>query len=341
MRQLIVKTLILDKGTLKRQLRESFYGHIATLIETKVFYELQMASEETTMFKTFTEHGGSKTASAYTCLKVFEAQHGYTNHELELNIKKLNPYLDTKGDDIKEGLLGRFNKEEAEKIISTQPNIEEELIQKLKGDINDIISYCANEMTTDILIHHKEEIRKRNAIATTAATFKCKKTEETTSTVVNALANEGSMSTKTMEDYIEKRIQENLQKNFKHGSKTQKPVNVLQKKGKPTGKPKRKEFDGKDNAKRNEHPNKRMNKNKNLKAGKHNNRDSQKRRQHPPNQYKRNQQGSPPRFQNNRDKNSKNSKNKSWTRNTNSKNHKRGNKHQGGLHNGDRNKRRR
>ena len=237
------------------------------------------------MSKTSAENGRSKTASAFTCLKVFENQHGYTNHDLELNLEKLNSYLDTDNETIKEGLLSRFNKEEAEKVISTQPNIEEELIQKLQVETNDIISYCANEMTTDTLIIHKEEVKKCNTIATTAATFNSKKTEETTSMVATALANEGSMPTKTMQEYIEKRIKENIAKNFSHGSKTQKPVNVLQKKGQPKGKPKRKDYDGKDKVKGREHPNKQMNKNHNAKPNK-TNRDKQKQRRGPPNHPK-------------------------------------------------------
>ena len=52
MQQLIIKTLVLDKGMLKRQLRESFFGHIAMVIETKILYKLQMAPEDTALSKT-------------------------------------------------------------------------------------------------------------------------------------------------------------------------------------------------------------------------------------------------------------------------------------------------
>ena len=126
--QLIVKTLDLDRIMLKKQLWESFFKPIVILIETKVFYKLQMMPEDSAMAKTFQENGGSKTASAYTCLKIFNGQHDYPDHELELNIEKVKKYLDTDADTIKEGILTLFNKEEAEKIISTHTNFDEEIM---------------------------------------------------------------------------------------------------------------------------------------------------------------------------------------------------------------------
>ena len=329
-RQLIVKTLILDQGTLKQQLRESFYKHISNLIETKIFYELQMMPNDNAVSKIFKEKGGSKTASAYTCLKIFETQHGTPNHELDLNLEKLSTYLDTRNDTIKEGILTRFNKEETDKIITTQTNLCDETIQQLQQNIIDIFDFCANEMTTDTLSHHKEKIKKRNAIATTEATFNNKKTEETTSAVATALANKGSMSTKTMEAYIDKRIQENLAKNFQCGSKPQKHASTKPSKrgqegknGKPTKK--RKEFDGKGKEERGRQTNKKPQhpSNPNNKA----NREEQDKRG----------KKQPPRYRQNKNR-YQGSKNKSWTRTNTSKNRKRGSEHQEELHNGGKNK---
>ena len=248
-RQLIVQTLSLDRQMLKKQLRETFFKHIAILIETKIFYELQMMPEDCATAKTFQQNGGSKTASAYTCLKIFTGQHDYPNNDIDLNIEKIKEYLDTDANTIKEGILASFNKEEAEKLISTETNLDEDIVRELQDYINDIISYGSNEMTTEILTNHKEEVRKRNAIATTEATFSSKKTEETTTAVATALANEGSMSTKTMEEYIHKRIKENIAKNFQRGCKPQSQPNALTKRGKATtGKPtkKRKSYEGKE-----------------------------------------------------------------------------------------------
>ena len=142
---------------------------------------------------TFQKNGRSKTASAYTCLKICTGQHDYPNNNLKLNIKKMKEYLDTNANTIKEGILTLFNKEEAEKLISTKTNLNEEIIWQLQDNINDIISYSSNKMTTEILTNHKEEVRRHNTIATTEATFSSKKTVETTAAVATALANKGSV----------------------------------------------------------------------------------------------------------------------------------------------------
>lgn len=226
MRGLIIKTMTLDNEMLKKQFRESFFKHAANLIETKIFYELQMASEDTTTSKIFQETGGAKTASAYTCMKIFEQRQGIINNDLELSFDRMKHYLDTTTEDIKKGIIAQFNKEEAEKIIANQTPLGPETIQKFQNDINRIISYCSTLMTAETLTHHKNEIKKRNAIATTAATFNNKKVEETTAEVATALAKEGSMSTKTMEQYIDKRIKENLAKNSERGKNKNNLVNA-------------------------------------------------------------------------------------------------------------------
>ena len=228
MRQLITKTFDLDKSTLKKRLRESFFDHVAMLIETKNLYELQMAPKESNVSKVFESNGGSKTAAAYTCLKIFEEEQ-ITTSSLYTNFLKLQTYLDTTSDEIKKGILSRFKKDEAEKLLSHRTVLDNDLMRLYQYDIKNIITYCANDMTTEIVKQHNEEIKKRNAIATTAATFNSKKTEETTAAVATALSKEGSMSTKSMEDYINKRIKESLAKNAKNdksGRDNQLPVNA-------------------------------------------------------------------------------------------------------------------
>lgn len=226
MRSLITKTLALDKVTLKKRLRESFFRHAATLIKTKIFYELQMQPEDSDISKLFKTTGGSKTASAYTCLKIFENNQSTTS-SLHFNFERLKLFLDMTKEDIEEGFLSNFNKDEAEKILTNQTILEnDDFITLRKIDINNIITYCSNDMTTIIVRQHNAEVKKRNALATTTATFNSKKSEETTAAVASALSKEGSMSTKTMKDFIEKRIQESLAKNLKSGRKPKPSVNA-------------------------------------------------------------------------------------------------------------------
>ena len=225
MRQLITKTLDIDKSMLKKRLRESFFDHATTLIETKLFYELQMAPEESNIYKIFKANGGSKTAAAYICLKIFEDGQHYTT-KLYQNFEKLEKYLGTTKDAIKEGILSHFDKEEAEKLHALQTSLEHDIVGKYTTITNDIINYCANGMTSTTITQHNNEIKKRNAIATTTATFNSKKTEETTATVASAIAKEGSMSTKTMEDFINKRIKESIAKNFECGRDNKNSVNA-------------------------------------------------------------------------------------------------------------------
>ena len=164
MQQLITKTVILDKETLKKQLRESFFKHAANLIKTKIFYELQMSSKDTTTCKTFQETGGAKIASAYTCLlKIFKTRHSITNHELELSFERLEQYLNTTTNVIKEGILAQFNKDETETIISNQTPLDIETIQEFQDNfIVPMIWWQKHLHFTS-----KEEVKKHNTIATT------------------------------------------------------------------------------------------------------------------------------------------------------------------------------
>ena len=333
MRQLIIKTLILDRSSLQKQLRESFFKHLAILIETKTFFELQMMPDNNATSKIFKNNGGAKTAAAFICLKAFENHNEYTNEVLDSDINKLSQYLDITNDAVKEGILSHFNKDEAEKLISNQANLDDDSIQQLQNDIAEIISYSANDMTNDTLTHHREEIRKRNAIATTEATFNNKKTEETTAAVATALAQEGSMSTKTMEEYIEKRIKENLAKNFKRGGKPHKndTAKTTTRRGKPNNgtTKKRKHFDGKNNEDGRKQPPKKNNtlrttpKESAKKLQKHKRGDNNK-KQHPQHRPKNHS-----------------SKNKSWTRNNRNNNSKRGQGHHDEQRKGKRDRRNR
>ena len=119
MRQLITKTLILDKNALKKCLRESFFKYAATLIETKIFYELQMAPEDSNISKLFKGNGGSKTAAVYTCLQIFDENQSTNTYLLRI-IDQVKTFLDITKDEIKDGFLSHFKNDEAEKSSPTK-----------------------------------------------------------------------------------------------------------------------------------------------------------------------------------------------------------------------------
>ena len=60
--------------------------------------------------------------------------HSITNHELELSFERLEQYLNTTTNVIKEGILAQFNKDETETIISNQTPLDIETIQEFQDN---------------------------------------------------------------------------------------------------------------------------------------------------------------------------------------------------------------
>ena len=112
-----------------------------------------MAPKESNVSKVFESNGGSKTAAAYTCLKIFEEEQ-LTTSSLYANFVKLQTYLDTTSDEIKKGILSRFKKDEADKLLSHRTVLDNNLMRLYQYDIKNIITYCANAMTTEIVKQH-------------------------------------------------------------------------------------------------------------------------------------------------------------------------------------------
>jgi hypothetical protein len=193
MRQLIVSTIKLDTETKRKELRATYFTSLATMIETKVFYTLYMLPADSTMKTIFNdEKGGAKTASAYLCMTIFRNAE-IANDTMFPILENIQEYLSCDRDAFKSNLLSKFNKQEAETMVSN--NIECNDVSKttLIIALKNIITYSATSMTINLLEAHKDVIRRNNARAATEATFNNKATEATTIEVSETLAKEGTM----------------------------------------------------------------------------------------------------------------------------------------------------
>jgi hypothetical protein len=82
-----------------------------------------------------------------------------------------------------------------------------------------IITFSGTCMTQNILTTHHKFVRECNAKATTEATFGNKKTEEAMKDVAKALADEGTIPSQRMIDYINKLVDERNNKNVNQHNK--------------------------------------------------------------------------------------------------------------------------
>jgi hypothetical protein len=220
MRQLIVATINLDIKTKKKQLRDTYFESLATMIETQVYYQNLILPTESKFKDMFRNRGGAKTASAYLCINIMNNAKNTTN-ELYDVLEGVQKYLEIDKAEFTTQLFHCFNTQDAESLQADSTiTIEEDELKLVTDSVLNIINYSATKMTVDLLSVHQTIIKERNAKAMTEATFNNKKTEETTIEVTTAIAEESTMPPQRMQDFINKLVDKrmyNNEKNMKSG----------------------------------------------------------------------------------------------------------------------------
>ncbi len=74
MRQSIVKTMELDKGTVTTALQDDFFSRTTVMIEKQVFYECKLISPDTSFSKTINTHGDQKQQRGICATRSFYLQ---------------------------------------------------------------------------------------------------------------------------------------------------------------------------------------------------------------------------------------------------------------------------
>jgi hypothetical protein len=210
MRSLIINTMRLDRGAVLKELHNTFFGSMAMMIEMKVFFEFELLDDTSTFKATFKNVGGAKTAAGYICAVLLDTDQNLQPDAFTASITSTGKYLNMNRQEIVAELLSRFNKAQADTVRANSTLIQNESEARIRCEVKDIILFCLTKMTHEPLTIYKNDIRRRNALAQTKATFNAKLDEEATDDVVEVLATESSMSSQKMQDYIEKLITNKL-----------------------------------------------------------------------------------------------------------------------------------
>jgi hypothetical protein len=88
MRQLIVKIMETDKGTVARKLQGNFFKCTELMVEKKVLYESMILPENLVFAEAFKNVGGTKTMVGYFCIKLLEDTKTKTSDILYYYLKK-------------------------------------------------------------------------------------------------------------------------------------------------------------------------------------------------------------------------------------------------------------
>jgi hypothetical protein len=214
MRQLIVKIMEFDKGTVAKKLQENFFKFTALMIEKKVLYESMILPENSVFVAAFKNHGETKTMAGYFCIKLLEAAKTDTSDILYYYLEKTVELLGLPKEDIVEGILSRFNKTEAQAIVQNgnyQNNAQE---VNIKVHVQRVLLFLMNAVSFELIKGYKEDVRQRNALAVTEATFEAKDHTEAAEAVETALSDEGTISAQRMEDLLEKKVDKKLKKSL-------------------------------------------------------------------------------------------------------------------------------
>jgi hypothetical protein len=228
MRQLIVKTIELDKGTVAKKMQEAFFHTATQMIEMKVLYESMLLPDDSLFAATFKNIGETKTMSGFLCNKILEAAKTQTSDILYYYLNKAEGYLGIAKEEIINGFLSRLNKNEAETIQTNFDNNGHAV--NIKVHVQKILQFIFSTMMHDLIQAYTLDIKQRNALAVTEATFKAKATEEATEAVETALATEDTISAKRMEDLLEKKLDKKLKKSMDNTNNSmEKRLEALQK----------------------------------------------------------------------------------------------------------------
>jgi hypothetical protein len=247
MKGLFIRAKKLDKERAIQETKNIFFEHCAKILEYKACYAFNLMNDNSEMKKKLTSNGGAKTITAIAIINFFEisqpptvGQHNQLYSKQKDNLLKLNEesFLLTR-DELKSGLLSLMNYDEAKKVINENIiNDTDNEIEKAIKSIFIIFIYCLTTLTISTFTKYDDIIHKEKALALTTASLNVKEQEQVTEEVANAIANEASMDTKQMSDYIRKEIQKGL-KNELSGRKDKRknpPVNTRNQNQSPTSK---------------------------------------------------------------------------------------------------------
>jgi hypothetical protein len=227
MRQSIVKTMELDKGTVTTTLQDTFFSRTTVMIEKQVFYECKLISPDASFSKTINTHGGAKTAAGYMCNEIFLLAKDGLAHPLFTPLCEMERYLSLEKQVIINRILNCFNKDKVDKVKASYLLNNNTYELAIREHVLNILMFCMTKMTTGFFEDYMVEIRMRNAIAETKATFDAKETTVVTKNVTEALADEGTMSAQRMEDYVNKKVDTKIEKSL--NAKLEKQLDAMQK----------------------------------------------------------------------------------------------------------------
>ena len=227
MKGLFIRTKELDKKRAIMNHKERFFNECTNILTLKACYALNLMRDNSEAKTELEKRGGAKTLIAITLLKFFEqadptinSSRKYIYVNQKNNLLKLNETsFSLNREEIKKGLLDKVNEDKAKQAIDEKIlNYQDLDLDTAIDSITRMLTYCLTTMTISTFAKYDDIIHKEKALALTTATLSATKQLQTTEEVAEAIAEEPSMDSKRMNDYIRKQIRQELQKEAKNES---------------------------------------------------------------------------------------------------------------------------
>jgi uncharacterized protein involved in tolerance to divalent cations len=163
--------------------------------------------------KRLNDEGGIKTLLAYSLIKFFRhCNRNNTTHQVyKIRFtESAEVKFDMTRNTFKTNLLSKLNETNATKLITEQTfynNVP--FLSVAKTIIMELFRYCLTTMTVQTFNRWENVKHREEALALTKATYDAIEVKEATKNVASAIAKEGTIECKQMEDLIIKTIEKN------------------------------------------------------------------------------------------------------------------------------------